>query len=345
MWKLKKVGNSILEQYANEMLSSLYDRIVNGRTVNGHPVCLTPYDISVLIPNQGTPQEDKSILKQLLILGPTESKKLNDTLMSQLIVGYDESEFPQYLREKNKRHATPLKTKYYSKLEAFKLLFNYDEQLSKNKSRSYWLTTVKGAEVCTYCNRQYTFTVTKVNTNGMDEFIARPELDHWLSKELYPLLSLNFYNLIPSCHTCNSSAKGNQLFNANDYVHPYLQHDDNPAITFSPTLAPIVGNHYGVRISRIAGSKEDNTIKAFALDEVYEPHGALEVEDLMNFNAAYSNRYISILFQQVLSNYCGSKSKAEVYRMLFGTELNPEDFGKRPLSKLKYDILKYLKVI
>ena len=48
----------------------------------------------------------------------------------------------------------------------------------------------------------------------------------------------------------------------------------------------------------------------------------------------------------VLMKDFGTKlTKAEVYRMLFGTELEPEKFGERPMSKLKRDLLEYLHII
>lgn len=348
MWKLKKVGDSILEQYAQEMMKGLRERIVEGRTVSGTLKKLSNNQIRILVPNYNTPQEDLSELKRLLTLEPVALYDKCCELMNSLIPAYNEVEFPDYIKAKAKKVKTLAEqtlVNKYSLLDDLRLLFNYDDQISKNKDRAYWLTNVKDAEVCTYCNRQYVFTVSRVESNDTDEYIARPELDHWFSKEMYPLMSLSFYNLIPSCHTCNSSAKGNILFNLNDYVHPYLQREDNPSITFRPTLTPMASKYYGVAIDRVKDSIEDRTIKAFALDEIYASHGPLEVNDIMTFNYAYSNGYLKILFEQVLANNLGSKSKAEVYKMLFGTEMEPKDFGKRPLSKLKYDILKYLKVI
>ena len=58
MWKLKKVGDSILEQYAQEMMKGLRKRIVEGRTITGTLKKLSEDQISVLVPNCNTPQED-----------------------------------------------------------------------------------------------------------------------------------------------------------------------------------------------------------------------------------------------------------------------------------------------
>lgn len=86
-------------------------------------------------------------------------------------------------------------------------------------------------------------------------------------------------------------------------------------------------------------------VEDFKLNEIYRYHGPLEVKDLIEFNSSFSPGYLSLLYKKVLKEAYGIKSQSEVYRMLFGTEYNPNDFGARPLSKLKYDILKNLKVI
>jgi hypothetical protein len=339
MWKLNKVGNSILEQYVQEMMTSLKNRITK---------ILSSTEVQVLIPGFGTPAEDMSVLKGLLIEEPQQLIDRNNAIMSSLISGYCESELPAFQKAKLKRKRNAkdllLLSKYDTILKKLLKVFDYEGQLSKCPERAYYLTALKGVNVCTYCNCQYIFTINKPKGKEL-EHIVRPELDHWFNKELYPLLSLSFYNLIPSCHFCNSSVKRNDLFSLVTHVHPYLQQDANPTIQFRPTI--VSGRHisYSVVIDRAVPSKEDNTVKAFALDERYAVHGRLEVDDLMRFNNSYSNSYLQTLFDQILNNFCSKMTKAEVYRMLFGTELEPERFCNRPLSKLKYDILKYLKVI
>ena len=341
MWKLNKVGRSILEQYVLEMLPSLKDRIINN---------LSPSEIQILIPGFGTAAEDLSVLRGLLTEEPQQLLKRNNDLMTSLVTGYSESELPAYQKAKlkkiNNRDTTEqtLITKYDVVLKGLVDVFDYKGQLSKCQDRAYYLTAIKGVNVCTYCNRQYVFTINKPKHKGL-EHIVRPELDHWFNKELYPLLSLSFYNLIPSCHICNSSVKRNAVFSLATHVNPYLQQDANPDIRFRPTLVSGHPAKYSVVIDRVPSSREDNTVKAFALDEIYAVQGCLEVDDLMRFNNAYSTGYLQILFNQILNNFSPTMTKSEVYRMLFGTEMEPDRFCERPLSKLKYDILKYLNVI
>ena len=320
------------------MLPSLCERIKNR---------LSPSEIQVLIPGVGSDSEDLSLLRGLLIEEPQQLVSLNDSIMAQLVVGYQELELPLYQKARRKKNKSSADLMLVSKYESMlmKLLdaFDYKKQVSENQDRAYHITAIKGVNVCTYCNRQYIFTINKPKRIGL-QHIVRPELDHWFNKELFPLLSLSFYNLIPSCHTCNSAVKGTSVFSLSTHINPYLQNNANPDIRFRPTIQSAAPT-YGVVIERKTPSKEDNTIKAFALDEIYRVHGGLEVNDLMMFNYAYSDGYLRILFDEILDKYCSVMTKAEIYKMLFGTEMDPKKYSERPLSKMKHDILKYLHIV
>lgn len=333
-----------MEQYAKDMLPGLKARIKNG--VKGGLFTLCANDINELIPYSGTSSEDDSVLLDLLTLEPKELEKHCTSLMSSIIPGYNTNEFQVYLENFKKRNLTGVKKiivdKYKDKLTALENIFDYEGQISHNADRSYWLARMKGVNACTYCNRQYTFTIEEYSSGNKIEHIARPELDHWFCKQLFPLMSLSFYNLIPCCHICNSSVKGNSFFTLSTHVHPYLQQKSNPKIHFQQKLT---STGWSVVINRAKGSREDNTVKDFKLEEIYKYHGPLEVKDLIEFNRSFSPGYLKRLYENVLKDAYGKKSQADVYRMLFGTEPNPNDFGVRPLSKLKYDILKNLKVI
>jgi hypothetical protein len=330
----------MLKQYVGEIIDGLRERLAAN---------LPSTELQILIPGYGTANEDNSELEGLLTDTPSELLYRNNRLMADLIPRYDENELADYQNSKRKtkrreQRDNYLVDKYDETLQLLQNSFDYKHVLSQNKERAYRLSEMKGANVCTYCNRQYVFTVNKPKKKGLAH-IVRPELDHWYNKELYPLMSLSFYNIIPSCHICNSSTKGSDVFSLATHIHPYVQTDANPKIEFKPTVNSGHSSPYSVKIDRLTGSKEDNTVKAFALDEIYAEHGKLEVEELMRFNSIYNDGYLKILFEELLNDYCPKMTKGEVYRMLFGTELDPEKFGERPMSKLKYDVLRFLHVI
>lgn len=95
-------------------------------------------------------------------------------------------------------------------------------------------------------------------------------------------MSLNIYNLIPCCSICNSSIKGNTLFSLDTHVHPYLDSTpEEPDFQFNYKLEKDLT--YSVICVNIAGIKEQNMLKAFEIEKLYEYHGELEVKDILLF--------------------------------------------------------------
>lgn len=258
-------------------------------------------------------------LEDLLIADPQKLKDLNDSLMTEI----------------NKLPSPPTNDEIES-------VFNYIGFLSKNKKNSYWLAKKIGRNTCVYCNRLYIFTV---EGDAPNEHLTRPVFDHWFPKSVFPLLSMSLCNLIPSCPICNSSLKKDQEFDINNYVHPYIHEGEEPQIKFRVSKTAESDSEWTIKIDCGSGEKEKNTIDAFALNEIYGNHGSLEVKDIMKFNDAYPQGYINTLFDIVLEDSKGKMSRADVYRFFFGTEMDSDHFLDRPLSKMKYDILKKLGLI
>lgn len=326
MWKLT-IDPSFEKEYLTRFKAGLVNHIING--IGGVSLSKTNRKILISDYTAKTPKNLKKI--DILLVGkPKEAYELNNKIMKSIFSDYDETNLDTLKPHK-------------STLKVIERVFNYGGDISSNKENSYWLAHKVGHNTCTYCNRQYTLTV---DSKDSGEHITRPQFDHWFPKEVFPLLSLNLYNLIPSCSICNSSVKGSDVFTLNDYVHPYLQVSDDPDFKFVPKVSDKDDCEWSVSIERAKGGKEDNTIKAFCLDDLYDAHGDLELKDLMNFATGYSDNYLRDLFNTLLKDYSTKGfSKAEVFRMFFGAEYLPEKTLDRPFSKLKRDVLKYLGVI
>lgn len=331
MWKLN-IDKSFETEYVNMMLPGLLSRVKNWK---GKTSSYKSFR-SALLPdwNLVHPVETET-LKQLLVAKPSDAHALNERLMKKLVDDYSEA----YLTQKN------LPKKYRKRLRTLVCIFDYDGAIGNSKSKSYWLAEHIGRNSCTYCNRQYTFTVSGKNN---DERITRPAFDHWFPKSRFPLLSLNLYNLIPCCAVCNSGAKGDKVFQLTKFVHPYEQKDDDPKFKFVPAIADKNKGEWTVVLDRdkVAHPEVDNTIKAFELDRIYNMHGPLEVKEMMEFAQAYSNTYLLQIYNQMKKDFGAvAFNQEDVYRILFGTESVPAKFLDRPLSKMKHDILEYLGII
>lgn len=217
-------------------------------------------------------------------------------------------------------------------------VFNYKVFTCKSKNRydAYDLAIDLDINTCPYCNRNYTNTVIKKG-----EKITRPQFDHYFDKGRNPLLSLSFFNLIPSCSICNSSAKGKAQFNLNEFLHPYI---DNSISDIRFTYKYCIQTNTDLKVEVVTPnpSKAKNTVSAFAIEAVYNSHTS-ELLDLIKTRQYFSDRYLGILSSNLLKDVIISRE--DLYRIVFGTEFDTVNFVNRPLSKFKNDILKELGVI
>lgn len=337
MWCLETVNEIILQDYEDLLFGSLKNSV----NTSDDPIR------NILTPIVGRSRNYDN-LKRLLRLKPIELYNLSNSLMNHLIPNYDDNEFESFLTAKNKKeenrtqHEEVIYNKYNEVLKKLRLIFNYDSKISNSKSKSYKIASMKARNSCTYCNRQYTQNIVKDEGTNSKNRITRPQLDHWFSQELFPLMSLSFYNLIPSCSICNSGAKGNIIFRFGTHIHPYLDKYEN--INFKFEYTPSINNTWGVKIDRVSNSREDNMIIDFKLEEIYNYHSDLELQDIMDFKIGYNDTYLNTLLNQMLFRF-SDKSIEDIYRMFFGTEALKSKYLDRPMSKFKYDILKKLGVI
>lgn len=96
-------------------------------------------------------------------------------------------------------------------------LFDYNKFSNKNTAgwNAYSLCRSSRYIFCPYCQQSYAFTIEKSKGGSF-----RPTLDHFFPKHRYPYLALSLYNLVPSCHTCNSSLKGRKNFYIKKHLNP-----------------------------------------------------------------------------------------------------------------------------
>lgn len=267
----------------------------------------------------------------ILKSGPHKLMQIQMLYFRAVIPNYSHSDWVSFFKAKKKRNKTAadlaLVNRFQRIYDCTKSIFDYENHFSKKNSpySTYDLAENLNINTCIYCNRLYTKTVIKPSK------ITRPEFDHWFAKSRYPLLAISFFNLIPSCHVCNSSVKGTLEMNLKTHIHPYI--DNTPGFSFSYYNKK--KNSYGFKIVAVPSSKGEITSQAFKIEEIYKMHED-EIEDLRKIKDAYSEKYLDMLVGQ----YKGlTISEDEVYRLAFGTYNDEESFERRPLSKMKRDIL------
>src|SRR5690606_29268121 len=219
---------------------------------------------------------------------------------------------------KPKKRTTGEKNKYirYKKLnDKIEEIINYENWfISSKKKHDYTLARNLDRSTCTYCNRIYTNTM--VSKRGRK--LMRPQFDHWFPKSIFPLLALSFYNLIPSCSICNSTAKSDTVFSLDRHLHPYVAADAVNNFTFSYDYFRS-NNSFNIKInSSFGNSKSFNTYKDLNINQIYNAHIS-ELSDLIEIKKAYSINYIKSL----MNAYPNAKlTYEETYRLVFGTEYN-----------------------
>lgn len=221
-----------------------------------------------------------------------------------------------------------------------KRIFDYDNFCEKKVRLycAYDLAEKLDIPTCIYCNRIYTKTVVKRDKKK----VIRPTFDHWFPKSKYPLLSLSFFNLIPSCNVCNSGVKGSTPFELSTHFHPYYKSPDKE---FKYTFSYDHKDYDKFSFKIITDDKDGfskRSVKAFELEDIFKAHED-EIEDLRKIKDAYSEDYIEMLENKILGGI--TLDRDEVYRLAFGVHFQEAKFDRRPLSKMKKDILIELGII
>lgn len=215
----------------------------------------------------------------------------------------------------------------YKNIKSFLLETGY-KNFQKNYSKEF--LNLIGVDTCVYCNRNYTLNISKTH--------ARAELDHWFPKNEFPLLALSFYNLIPSCHSCNhiKGKAGDWSEALEKFVHPYFKENDegfNFDFFYDQKLDSLRVESKVYKKS----IKTGETLLFNKINEKYNSNAEKELRDLLDLRYKYSNNYIKILSE---NTFIGLRiSKDEIYRLVFGIEIEEDHYHKRPFSKFKKDII------
>lgn len=212
---------------------------------------------------------------------------------------------------------------------------------------------LKNVSVCLYCNRNYISSTYKFlqcnNCNqdllvidgtekecsgckqeikGLTKVVNTAQLDHFFPKDSYPLFAVSFYNLIPSCYSCNHVKLNKDLKHSPyDSSFPF----DDVKFTYIPKSTDKIE----IKIdSRNPDFK--NGIRILGIEELYQSHIDV-VNELIWKKEVYSDSYRDGL-SKILNQTALELSEAELNRFITGYYTDKGDYGKRPLSKMVADI-------
>jgi len=234
----------------------------------------------------------------------------------------EETSFGKFIQKMNSLYNEFMKSEYDE---------SNDKKDDDKKSVGYWFFDSLGLNVCPYCNRNYILTI-EVDKKNTTKY--RPEIDHFYPKSKYPIFALSFYNFIPACPTCNHIKRELRLKISpwKGYIGKYKE----PVFRVKNTVEDLFLE--APKIEIINGVRKD--ISILGIDRLYNKHTDV-VQDILNRIQAYNtDAYSAVLesFQGIVN------TEGELDRMVWGNYTDPDEFSKRPFSKLTSDILKQYKI-
>lgn len=190
---------------------------------------------------------------------------------------------------------------------------------------AYSLISGLNLHICPYCDEE---PAEVFEAGGRRRRNA--QLDHFFPKDTYSGLAMCFFNLIPS-GTCNQiKLRGNlgeNPYESDIETHTRLFPDITPGINFSlltPEECPINFHATGGMIENV---------RLLGLEDRYKKHQGEAYQLLKKLQ--YYNRAKQ---DELSRDFCGG-DRDELRRMLDLELPKEQDWGQKPLTKLKHDIL------
>jgi hypothetical protein len=263
---------------------------------------------------------DGFYLQEIIISKPDELTAIRADLM-QVIREEDLYEFV-----KGSAAQTPFGALLSEKLFSYKSFRSSSACLALIRAIGFGSTT------CPYCNYNKLDLVPNLGTpKVVKNTTAYLDLDHFFAKVQNPFFALSFFNLIPSCHSCNSIDKGPKLFLNDTHIHPYFESFDD-YFKFRVSLVSLLGCPIDeVSIDSIVPRPNDRTVNDFNLVAKYT-NNLSDAKSLIDMFMKY--KY-----------YIGTKEEAMFVDMLMlNVPQRKENILLHTSAKFKRDILAQLDI-
>ncbi|RXQ89498.1 hypothetical protein EO244_14115 [Ancylomarina salipaludis] len=238
-------------------------------------------------------------------------------------------------------------------------VFSYEKLKEKGNSwGAYDWVKILNLKTCPYCNRQFIHYYSK--GDGTKEM--RPALDHFYPKSIYPFLGVSLFNLVPSCHVCNSSFKGEKDFYLEQHVNPFEERFGESGKFVTNIKSESIGDDFKYDISYLTSVKDNadfdltlyvesdniefkerisNSKETFKIEGLYKEHKAYAhsiIKQTLMYNQSRLNELMSSFDGKLFSG------KDELKELIMGNYLDIERQGDHVLSKLTQDIFEEFKI-
>lgn len=195
-------------------------------------------------------------------------------------------------------------------------------------------------ETCVYCNAQSAITTKEFVEDGKKKQIATYQFDHRMPESKFPFLCTSYYNLQPSCSTCN------QIKRARTALFELYTRDKEDLDVFRFELTPdkAVMAYVKDDMDRLEvklrcdsdAALLENHQKLFHIDLIYAEHMDV-VKHIIVILQANSDYYRQSLQDGVRELFPNGVEDPEYF--FFGYYMKKENVHLQPLSKLVQDIV------
>ncbi|KGF78228.1 hypothetical protein IA69_31565 [Massilia sp. JS1662] len=204
-------GNGYLERSLPEYCATLRKKLKLKRTQK--KLEIAPQDVQAIDDFFAwLTASDYEMLKKIIVCRPADFKAMRADIVAIL---------PERIFYDGKQ--TPFGAKLVSDL------FKYNPFRQSDYCLEFFADKLKiGESYCVYCNIGETDVVDdNPGPKAGRDLKAYLDVDHFLDQARNPFFALSFYNLVPSCVTCNRWVKKRAPFSLDTHVHPFHQAFDD----------------------------------------------------------------------------------------------------------------------
>ena len=236
-----------------------------------------------------------------------------------------------------------VKKKSMTLSEAVLWAFRYDDL-----QHSFIPSHIKdmGIRTCVYCNEKSVAPGSRIDKNGNIEIMTRYQIDHFYPQSKYPYLCTSFYNLQPSCDSCNNW-KSNNWAQFNLYtsdvnkidVFRFSIGDDNQILN-----ALIYHDARYLQISLESDEKGlmESHEGLFHVESIYQNNHRKDALRVMDILYNHNNSYIKSIKDALGAVVPMSDDDImDEYFSLFGVDMHKNQVHMRPMNKLAQDIVEF----
>lgn len=204
-----------------------------------------------------------------------------------------------------------------------------------NRYNSDVLSKLVDINTCPYCNENTTYSFWHAKQNHLRRTF---DWDHIIPKGSYPFLAISFYNLVPACKVCNHlklekdiNLSPHSNFNPNNTYTFQVSGESLDFIKDSKSLNLLIKLKKGS-----SGIAMKGVIDVVSLDTRLDTQKELMM-DILNKKRIYNSSYWDSIEKLVAVD--DNQHLIDLKRLFFSTYFNPDDYFRRPFSKLTHDLL------